>query len=143
MKNLFAISISAFLLYSCTTIDSKENAELPTADTREVVILNAGKKWKSDSSTRENVQRLQTLSTDFANHEMAEYKALSGSLQDGLNKMIKACRMKGKEHEALHQWLEPFARSVKELNEATEVSQARKIFGQIQRDLEVYPQYFE
>ncbi len=143
MKRIIIMTISGILFYSCATSESKTEAEMPTTAPIEAIILNAGNKWKSDSATNENVKRLHTLSIGFANHEMAEYRALAATLQDGLNKMIRECRMKGKEHEALHQWLEPFAKSVKELSEANEVSQARKIFGEIQSDLEAYSKYFD
>lgn len=147
MNKLITILLAIFVLQACNSNNKKETNEPNTGHEHKsnttVLSLNEGQKWKSDPATRENVGRLQMMSRQFANHELAEYKALGATLQEGLNKMTRECRMKGKDHDALHQWLEPFAKSVADLNKATEVSQARKIFQDIHGSLEMYPKYFE
>lgn len=147
MRTLIMIGLAVAILTGCKQGNEKVITDPPHDHEHSkaaiAVTLNDGKKWKSDSATQENIKLLQVMSTRFADHELAEYKAMGVTLQEGLDKMIKECRMKGKDHDALHQWLDPFAKSVAELKNATEVGQARKVFGEIHRSLETYRDYFE
>lgn len=68
---------------------------------------------------------------------------IAASLQDGLNKMVSECKMKGADHEALHHWLEPIMEKTKELKNANSIETARTIFGEIEKQLNLFPQYFE
>lgn len=147
MRTLIMIGLAIAILTGCKQGNEKVITDPPHDHEHSAaaiaVTLNDGKKWKSDSATRENIKLLHDMSTRFADHELAEYKAMGVTLQEGLDKMIKECRMKGKDHEALHEWLDPFAKSVAELKNATGVNQARKVFGEIHQSLESYPDYFE
>ncbi len=147
MRTIITIGLAIAVMTGCKQSGEKGKTDLAQGHGHSAaalsIELNDGKKWKSDSSTQQNVKLLYDMSTRFADHELAEYKAMGVSLQEGLDKMIRECRMKGKDHDALHQWLDPFAKSVAELKNATEVDQARKVFGEIHRSLEMYRDYFE
>lgn len=142
-----SVLLGAILLFACSSDTQPKTDVAGPGHTHEEattgLLLNEGKKWHSDSATNENVKRLQSIATQFANDGLTDYKALGVSLQGGLDKLIRDCRMKGKDHEALHQWLEPFAKAVAELSIATEVDQARNTWQQIRADLEKYQEYFE
>ena len=147
MRTLITIGLAIAVMTGCKQSGEKGKTDLAQGHGHSPaalsIELNDGKKWKSDSATQENIKLLQVASTRFADHELAEYKAMGVTLQEGLDKMIKECRMKGEDHEALHQWLDPFAKSVAELKNATEVNRARKVFGEIHQSLKSYPDYFE
>ncbi len=51
--------------------------------------------------------------------------------------------MKGADHEALHHWLEPVMKKTKELKSANSVENARTIFDEIEKQINLFPQYFE
>ena len=51
--------------------------------------------------------------------------------------------MKRADHEALHNWLEPIMEKTKELKKENSIETARTIFGEIEKQLNLFPQYFE
>ena len=57
--------------------------------------------------------------------------------------MVNECKMKGADHEALHHWLEPVMKKTKELKSANSVENARTIFDEIEKQINLFPQYFE
>ncbi|MBK7291159.1 MAG: hypothetical protein IPI78_13535 [Chitinophagaceae bacterium] len=79
-----------------------------------------------------------------ANPESLEdYRKTSADINEGLNKMIKQCTMKGADHEALHLWLEPLMKKVKELGESSTVEKAAPILHELETQANLFPQYFE
>jgi len=57
--------------------------------------------------------------------------------------MVSECKMKGADHEALHHWLEPIMEKAKELKNANSIETARTIFGEIEKQINLFHQYFE
>jgi hypothetical protein len=82
--------------------------------------LNQGKKWKSDEPTRQNVNALSRIINDSSFADPSKRKELSVQLQSGVDTLIKQCRMKGPDHDALHTWLETVLKDIKELKEDDE-----------------------
>ena len=105
--------------------------------------LNNGAKWKADSTTLFNVALLQNIISDTKKENLDDYHQIATQLQSGLNKMVAECKMKGADHDALHQWLEPLMEKVKELNNVTSTENAETNLSEIENHLNLFAQYFE
>jgi len=111
----------------------------------ESLSLDNGVKWKADSSTNNNVKAMQATVEQFTSTEKTPeaYKQLGTALQAGLGKMISECRMKGPDHDGLHQWLEPLIGQVKRLNESEKPEESAQLLTAIAQQIELYSQFFE
>lgn len=155
MKKLLTVVLLAGFLLACNndntpakeaTAGSPETNHHEHSATGDGLILNNGAKWKADSSTNINGKSILDSIEKFnpgVDKSLAVYTALSGDLQQGLNKMISDCKMQGADHEALHKWLEPLPGQVSELKEASTVVDAQTILEAIHSQVKLYPQYFE
>ncbi len=161
MKNTIIFLIVGLFAVSCNPKQNESEGQVvlsPTSDTIATVpehshdaevgeiALNNGAKWKSDESTTKNVNSLSKTVNDFkaANKaELSDYKKVGADLQSGVTNLIKECRMKGPDHDALHLWLEPLMGMVKELNASTDVNSAKEKFDQIDQQLARFTNSFE
>ena len=109
----------------------------------ESLELNNGVKWKSDSITLANVALLKVIVSGTKKESLENYIQTAEQLQGGLKKMINECKMKGPDHEALHQWLEPLLEETKEMKNATEVKNAQEKLKEIEERINLFTQYFE
>jgi hypothetical protein len=107
------------------------------------LALNNGAKWKADSSTKSNVALLQSIAASAKKEKLEGFHATAEQLQEGLNKMVKECRMKGEDHEALHKWLEPLIETTKDLKKQTAAEYAAASLKEIEKQLGIFSQYFE
>ena len=151
---IFLICICLLSLAACNHADHSkaaivvnEGKELHHSEREPATLsLNGNLKWKADQSTFTQVKALQALADSFGRKVPAtagEYKLAGDSFQTILNKLIRDCRMKGAEHEALHHWLEPLLQQVKALTAATGTDDSRKSLNDVQRQLELFDKYFE
>lgn len=106
-------------------------------------VLNNGAKWKADSPTKINVALLQDIASKSEQESLEDYHQTAGQLQEGLNKMVKECKMKGPDHDALHKWLEPLVEDTKALTKQTTAENAVVSLKAIEQQLSLFPQYFE
>lgn len=109
------------------------------------LILNNGAKWQSDESTRVHIAKLNAVIAAFnkkSNPGMEGYQTLALETQNELNALIRDCKMKGPDHDALHKWLEPVLESVKELKEAGSVDRAAVIAQKLSTRIHEFNQYF-
>ena len=115
MKQILTILLAANLLLACNAGNEKEKTTTtaPAAETHAdhgeqatELALNNGEKWKADSTTLQNVALLQKIVSGTKQENLENHLKIAASLQDGLNKMVSECKMKGADHEALHHWLE-------------------------------------
>ena len=113
------------------------------ADKATGLVLKNGLKWKADSTTLVNVDLLQKIISGAKKESLENYTQTAVGLQNGLNKMINECKMKGADHVALHHWLEPLVEKTKALKNANNIDTARITFGEIERQINLFPQYFE
>ena len=152
MKQILTILLATSLLLACNAGNEKEKntAPAPAAETHADhaeqatgLTLNNGTKWKADSTTLLNVDLLQNIITSVKKESLENYSQTAIGLEDGLNKMVGECKMKGADHEALHHWLEPIMEKTKELKNANNIETARTIFGEIEKQINLFPQYFE
>lgn len=58
---------------------------------------------------------------------------------DGL---IKDCKMKGPDHEALHLWLQPVLQDIKNLATTVSAEEGKEATEKLSRDIEKFNQYF-
>ncbi len=107
------------------------------------LVLNNGAKWKADSSTKINVALLRDISSSAQKANLENYHQTAEQLQEGLNKMVKECKMKGPDHDALHKWLEPLVEKMKEFKKQTETERAAISLEEIKKQLNLFPIYFE
>ena len=147
MKKILLLSSFALLLFACNSSSNKtdEHADHSHSEMNELT-LNNGAKWKSDSTTNHNVVNLKTIADNFRIKPFPavnDYQLLGNDLKDGLDKMIKECKMTGADHEALHQWLNPLLKENNELKNVTDTSVARSVFKSIDKQLDEYHNYFE
>lgn len=108
--------------------------------------LNNGAKWAADAPTNANVKNLQAILATFGegtDRSLSAHLNVAEQLQTGLNKMIKECKMKGADHDALHQWLEPLLGQVKQLKAATTETDAAALLQTILTQVSYYDQFFE
>jgi hypothetical protein len=108
-----------------------------------VLVLKNGVKWNADSTTLLNVARFQNIVNNAKNGSLDEYQQTAGQLGDGLSRMVTECKMKGADHEALHQWLEPLMEKTRELKMVSNVENAATLLSEIGKQLALFPQYFE
>lgn len=150
MKKLLAILFLS-MLFSCNETGNK-NVENTVEETHQpheadkALQLNNGKKWQADSSTNNNVSNLQSVIQEFYDNNnltIPAYKLAAGELQTGLDKMVRECKMKGPDHDALHLWLVPLMQQVKELNKAVTTDDASRIFAGIDQHVNRYNQFFK
>lgn len=150
MKQILTILLSVSLLAACNSNDKKSTAESATVENHayhdkitEGLVLNNGARWKADSTTVVNVGILQTIVSGAQKESLDNYTQKAKQLEDGLSKMISECTMKGADHDALHKWLEPLMEKTKDLKEASAVSKAADILHDIEKQVNLFPQYFE
>lgn len=103
-------------------------------------------KWNADEATNKNVAQLQNkaaaLNKTNAN-TVAGYQRISDSLQTSLNQLVRECKMKGRDHDALHLWLEPLLSEVKSLKTVADANAGERLFHSIRTRLADYNLYFE
>lgn len=152
MKKLLVLLLAFGYLVACNShSEHKSNADSAAVDQSheehnkpsEGLVLNNGAKWKSDSTTMVNVALMQTTVANAKKENPLNYTQAATQLQDGLNKMVKECTMKGPDHDALHQWLEPLIKQVKELSKATSTEAASAQLNEIEQQLNLFAQFFE
>lgn len=107
------------------------------------LVLNNGAKWKADSTTLLNVALLQKIVSDAKKESLENYLQTAADLTEGLNKMVRECKMKGADHEALHHWLEPLMEKTSALKNANSIDTAGLISGDIEKKINLFSQYFE
>ncbi len=160
MKLLVTLAALVLTFAACNNKDSSTNgasghdhnnavkteATVPAAETTAPELsLNNGEKWKADESTNNNVASIEKMVVSFNDgkeKKLEDYKALHASLQSGVEKMVKECRMKGADHDALHLWLEPLMGMVKQLGDVTSAEEGAASVEKINNQVKLYPQYF-
>ena len=148
-KNLLLLFTSA-ILFACNTSSHKsedhdDHAHNGHSEATELT-LNNGQKWKADSVTNHNVVDIKTIADNFRIKpfpSINDYQLLGVDLKNGLDKMIRACKMSGPDHEALHQWLNPLLQNTNELTNVTDTTTGSSVFKSIDQRIDDYHNYFE
>jgi len=152
MKIILTLLLATGFLFACNSGSDNEKNTAPASvaenhqEHEEVttqLVLNNGAKWKADSTTLLNVALLQNIVSEAKKGSLEDYMQTAAQLQEGLTKMVNECKMKGAEHDALHQWLEPLMDKTKELDKATTVEKAATILNEVDKHINLFKQYFE
>jgi len=151
VKNITLLLVLGFLLACNAGADKdKTTATVPVAENHaehpaktSALSLNNGAKWKADSNTLVNVALLQDIASNAKKENLENYLQTANFLQEGLNKMVSECKMKGANHEALHLWLEPLMELINDFNNATTIEIAEISLGEIKNQINLFSQYFE
>lgn len=114
-----------------------KSAEKETA----VLQLNNGAKWKADDATRQNVAALSQVADNSRNEGFANRDRLSAELKSALDTLVKQCKMKGPDHDALHVWLETVMQDVKDLKTVNE-SEYPEVHARLKKDINSFHDYF-
>ncbi|MCO5948195.1 hypothetical protein [Mucilaginibacter flavidus] len=109
----------------------------------EKLVLNNGAKWKVDKITYNNVNNLQQIAKPINAKSLKEYHMAGVALQNGITKMIRECRMKGTDHQALHKWLEPLMELGSKLSRATDAAAAARLYKETTAQLNLFNRYFQ
>lgn len=143
MKHLLIITLVAVI--GCTSQEKTEQES--REETKEHVHsemqlnLNNGLKWKADEPTKTNVAALLKVVNDGSIKTGSDRVQLFTSLQEKVDTLVRQCRMQGREHDALHVWLERVLNDMKELKEEQE--DHPELFAVLKKDIESFYTYFE
>lgn len=152
MKKILTLLLATGFLFSCNSgSDNSRNTATDTVTENHkeheekaiMLVLNNGAKWKADSTTFLNAALLQNIASGAKKGSLEDYMQTAAQLQEGLGKMVNECKMKGADHNALHQWLEPLMEKTKELKMAATVEKAATILNEIDKQIILFAQYFE
>lgn len=150
--SLIVISFLACTNENKTGLNSTTPTEIPhghsTNDETHAggLSLNKGSKWETDESTRLHATNLNALVDAFDKKENADIEAhhvFAATMQQELGGLVKDCKMKGADHDALHLWLEPVMKGVNDLKAATTAGEAKRIAETLTADVQKFNQYFE
>ena len=145
MKHLLVVILVT--LVSCTSKQTSEQKESKTAtdnkDTVATVPLNNGAKWQADEATRKSVSAMMQIVTDTTYADAAKRQQLYMNLQAKIDNLVKECRMKGAEHDALHVWLEKVVKDLKELKEEDDDDEYKEAYATLKTDVASFYQAFE
>ena len=143
MKQLLILLLA--VMASCTSQESAKEQEDKKVDHNEETIatipLNNGSKWKADEVTKKNVAAMVQLVNDSSFQDSAKRERFSASLQEQVDTLIKQCRMKGPEHDALHVWLEKVLKDSKEMKEKD--GEYGEAHAKLKKDIESFYDFFE
>lgn len=143
-RNKIFLLLMLGFLFSCSNQgelkhEHFENARQEKQEHEQALTLNKGSKWVLDENTRSNIATLQAmLQGPITGKNIA---ALGPNLQIKTDKLLKECRMKGPDHDALHAWLETYLAHLKQFNDPS--ADKYKAYSSIQNDLEKFNEYFE
>jgi hypothetical protein len=130
---------------SCTSQESGKTKGKSTSHAQQhtavTVPLNNGDKWKADDATKQNVAVIAQIVNDNNYRAADKRKQLSAALQSQIDTLIKQCRMKGPEHDALHVWLERVLKDMKELKK--EDDEYKEVYAALKTDIEAFYATFE
>jgi hypothetical protein len=155
MKKIITLLLLTCMLSACNnhkppgnknTANQVEADEDNNGGATEKLVLNNDIKWKVDSPTNSNVNDLLQIVNKFdatPDKSLEAYTKAQFDLQQGINKMIAECKMKGPDHEALHKWLKPLIDKVAYLKKAMTVKDAAEAYKVVKSQLDLYGQYFE
>jgi len=145
---LIIISIGLFISCSDSKTGTKEDHSHDAAavehhqpESSDAMELNNGNKWKSDETTRQHVQNMQSIVNGAEPKTPDEYVAVAKHLKSEADKLISDCRMQGADHDALHKWLMPYLNEVQALEKGDE--NASMHFENVKHKLAEFNNYFE
>ncbi len=109
------------------------------------MTLNNGSKWMVDAATSGNYDGMKTMTNMLAaepSPSLTNYQIYGNDLTVALNKMISECKMKGPDHDALHQWMEPLIKQANDLKNIQDSLSAKNLFDSVHTRVDAFSDYF-
>lgn len=143
MNRLLVLAIVAFMacnnpVKAPETVDHAAHAQ---HDASAGMELNNGQKWKADLATKTNVAAMVEVVNDNRYTDEQNREQLASTMQTKLDTLVKQCRMKGPDHDALHVWLEKVLVDMKALKDPG--SDYNQSFAALKNDVLSFENYFE
>ncbi|MBS1497032.1 MAG: hypothetical protein JSU03_08650 [Bacteroidetes bacterium] len=148
--NIFLLAFSLIGFYTCNEAGSKQqDTEISATGIKDSPTINDVEnskeetKWKADDNTNKNVASINAIIQNANQLTLNDYVQTSHEIETIITKMLKECKMKGADHEALHHWLEPLIEYNKSLSASANTDQAKTIFEKLKNQMNIYPSIFE
>lgn len=122
--------------------NNKENKENKENKVNIKIQLNNGKKWQINKEMKPYIKKSQSILNDYVKNKKNNYKQLASKLEKEISDLIKSCTMTGKDHDALHLWLEPHLELIDELKNTTEKAKAGDIVNKLDNSFIIFNKYF-
>ncbi len=116
--------------------------EAKETDDDHTLQLNNGVKWKADDATRKNVKAMVETINNNANTGLQNKEKFVLQFQSAIDLLIKECKMKDADHDALHVWLENVLHDFKELKKEKD-TEYLDAFAELKADVESFYTFFE
>jgi len=117
-----------------------------TASNTGTLSLDGVKKWKADASTSERIRVMKSITEEYKNRgeslTPAEYHEINMRLSSEVDALIQGCKMTGPAHDELHIFLGILNSNISSLH-ADDASKSYKAFTDIERNLNLFSDYFE
>ena len=110
------------------------------------LTLNNGNKWQTDESTWLHAVNLNALVAVFETKEDSDiesYHGFAANMQEELGGLVKDCKMKGADHDALHLWLEPVMKDVNDLKKTATADEGKQIAETLTANVKKFDKYFK
>jgi len=109
------------------------------------LTLNQGEKWHSDASTQFHADNLNKIAEKFGESidDEEAHRAFAAEVSNELAELVRDCKMKGPDHDALHLWLEPVMQGAAALEKASTASEGEVTAKRLITDIRTFNHYFE
>ncbi len=132
-------------MVSCTSKENSNQSDNEEGNGKEhvstAIQLNKDRKWKADQATKRNVAEMMQVINDSSYAVAMKRRQLFDNLQAKIDTLVKQCSMQGKEHDALHIWLEKVLKDMKGLKESDD--EFTEVYAALKVDIESFYTSFE
>lgn len=146
----YLIVPSMLILFGCSN-ETEHQPEAVTENTvqapqphqhqdENALQLNNGAKWKADDVTLKNVAALTTILNKEEYTNESNKDAFVTAFNQQLDTLVKECKMTGKDHDALHVWLEKVMHEVVHVKDGNNYTAS---YATLKKDVENFHNFFE
>ncbi|MCW5899014.1 MAG: hypothetical protein KIT10_07065 [Flavobacteriales bacterium] len=145
---LMLLVASGVCFVGCGGGEKAGHGDVPQVAAQEVggLELDDGSKWRLGPHMMGPVRRMQErLSATSARELTAEGSAarLADSLFADMDELVRACDMKGKGHDVLHDWLMPHMSLLQRLERTSDPDSVAQVLAELDRSNTLFDRYFE
>ena len=147
--NKILVILCGLLIAGCGNLPeektSKESGQIQqdksATDPATEMHLRENIKYRADETTRRNVDSLTSIINDNSNKGEANRVQLTEQVQKRIEILVQQCKMKGPDHDALHEWLEKVLDDLKRLKK--EDNPYETVYDSLKNDVESFYVLFE
>lgn len=110
------------------------------------LVLDDGRKWRVSPSMMAPIRRHQDRLRSARPEDLSEAgaaTALADSLFNDMDELVRACDMKGRGHDVLHDWLMPHMGLLQRLERAADADTMAAVMAALDRSNDLFDRYFE